>query len=127
VKGPTISNRLVAGLFLGVIALVAVWSAASGVAAEDVSLVPCLVRKVTHMPCPGCGITRASVALVQGDLHTAWHYHPFAFLLIPLALGFLFVPRQTQAAWGAMSRRTRRVTTSLLLALCLGLWASRVF
>ena len=107
--------------------MVAVWSAASGIAPEDVSLVPCLVRKVIHMPCPGCGITRASVAFVQGDLHSAWYYHPFAFLLIPLALSFLFVPRQTQAAWKSLSPRTRQVTTGLLLVLCLGLWALRVF
>jgi hypothetical protein len=30
------------------------------------------------MPCPGCGITRASIRLLSGDVVGAFQLHPFA-------------------------------------------------
>lgn len=31
--------------------------------------VPCFFARVTHHPCPGCGSTRAVLALLHGDFH----------------------------------------------------------
>lgn len=31
--------------------------------------VPCMFARTTHHPCPGCGSTRAVLALLHGDLH----------------------------------------------------------
>jgi Protein of unknown function (DUF2752) len=33
--------------------------------------VVCLFRRITSLPCPSCGMTRAFVALGHGDLHRA--------------------------------------------------------
>lgn len=70
----------------------------------------CPIRWVTGIPCPGCGMTRASVSLLIGDswlvrtsdaapsfgtgipahLRAAWYYHPLVFVIIPAILyGFL--------------------------------------
>lgn len=38
---------------------------------------PCMFAKVTHAPCPGCGSTRAVLALLHGDLHDVFRYNPF--------------------------------------------------
>ena len=46
----------------------------------------CLFRHVTHLPCPGCGLTRALSSLIQGNPAAAFSYHPFAFLVLPLFL-----------------------------------------
>lgn len=35
--------------------------------------------------CPGCGMTRAYIQLVQGNVQGAFFYHP-AFFLVPLAV-----------------------------------------
>ena len=36
----------------------------------------CAMRRFTSFPCPGCGLSRAFVSLVRGDMATAWKYNP---------------------------------------------------
>lgn len=53
------------------------------------ALVPyptCVVKLATGMPCPGCGMTRASLRLLHGDLVGALRYHP---VVLPGAVGLL--------------------------------------
>jgi len=38
-------------------------------------MVVCLFRRLTGHPCPACGMTRASVALLQGDVPDAYRQH----------------------------------------------------
>lgn len=45
----------------------------------------CLFRQAFHIPCPGCGLTRAFHSLLAGDLYGAWVYNPLIF-----AAGFLY-------------------------------------
>lgn len=40
--------------------------------------VPCGFARIFHTPCPGCGSTRAMIALLSGDLHSFLRYNPFA-------------------------------------------------
>lgn len=42
------------------------------------SLWPCFFHALTGLPCPGCGMTRAVSALLQGDWHRAMRYHPLS-------------------------------------------------
>lgn len=46
----------------------------------------CILVELTGFPCPACGLTRAGLSVVRGDLHTAWSLHPFIFLVILLAI-----------------------------------------
>ncbi len=43
----------------------------------------CGFRFVLGAPCPGCGMTRACVSLLEGDVAASWRWHPLA---IPVAL-----------------------------------------
>ena len=54
----------------------------------------CPSRGLLGVPCPGCGLTRATFALLQGDLHGMLHYHPLAPVLSPL---FAFALLRTSA------------------------------
>ena len=58
-----------------------------GGSAAAVSLAPvhaaCGFRVVTGAPCPGCGMTRACLALLRGDVAASFSLHPMA---IPVAL-----------------------------------------
>ena len=118
-------HRTLAGLYLAVVAGAGVWSIVTGRLAGEVSLLPCPVHWLTGIACPGCGITRASVALARGDFARAWHFHPFVYLLVPLALSFLIAPRWTRATWTAIPAWTRQAATTLALLACLALWILR--
>ncbi len=63
----------------GTIALLAV--APSGV---PFLLPPCPVHRYLHLLCPGCGGTRACIALLHGNLREAWQHNAFLLLLSPL-------------------------------------------
>jgi hypothetical protein len=41
----------------------------------------CTFRRIFGMDCPGCGLTRAFVALAHGRLAAGWHYHPVGVFL----------------------------------------------
>ncbi len=45
----------------------------------------CLFRSLTGIPCPACGMSRAWLALLHGDLAGAFRYHPL-FWTIPLLI-----------------------------------------
>ena len=45
----------------------------------------CLIRRATGFSCPGCGMTRAYIALLSGDIRGAFYYHPLFLLPIPAA------------------------------------------
>ena len=52
---------------------------------------PCLLNKVFHIYCPGCGVTRMFVALFQGDIKTAAGYNLFVLVFLIPALIFALV------------------------------------
>jgi hypothetical protein len=48
----------------------------------------CPIKKVTGLPCPSCGSTRAVVALAEGDIKKSFFENPFgAFLASFILLG----------------------------------------
>jgi hypothetical protein len=48
--------------------------------------VPCGFAHTFHVPCPGCGSTRAMLALAHGDLHSLVRYNPLAPFMSALVL-----------------------------------------
>lgn len=48
----------------------------------------CLWNELTGLYCPGCGITRMLIALVQLDFYQAFRYNPLLFLLIIFGIGY---------------------------------------
>lgn len=56
---------------------------------------PCPIRLVTGLKCPGCGITTCLVSLLRLDFHAAFHANPLVFcLLIPAACYWLYRTRR---------------------------------
>jgi hypothetical protein len=45
----------------------------------------CPFAVVSGLPCPGCGLTRSVVTLLQGRLADSWHFHPLGPVLVVLA------------------------------------------
>jgi hypothetical protein len=73
----------VAMLVAGVLAIVVILQVANPFA-EDSALPPCLFHWLTHLYCPGCGVTRALYALLHGDIALAFRMNAMAMLAIPL-------------------------------------------
>ncbi len=97
-------------------------------AASRLGLVLCPFRLATHLPCPGCGMTRAMLALCHADLRTALVAHPLSPFLA-VALGVWWVNNLLAA-----SGRPRLVTLPasagrlwwVALAIALALWVARL-
>lgn len=49
----------------------------------------CVFQALLGIPCPGCGMTRAVLALLRLDLAAAFAYHPLVFAM-PYVLVYLF-------------------------------------
>lgn len=79
--GPVLRNR---GVTLG---LTAACVAQAALVALRLPGWPCPVRSLLGVPCPGCGMSRAVVALVHGEWARALRLHAFApVALVVLAL-----------------------------------------
>ena len=94
-------------------------------------LPPCLFRALLGFPAPSCGLTRAFLALAQGDWALALSYHLFAPLLMAL-LGAIVVISAgellTRRSWLALYRRWLPPATTLsLITLFLGYYALRLW
>ena len=48
--------------------------------------IPCLFYKLTHLYCPGCGITRMGLALIKLDFKTAFYNNRALFICMPIGL-----------------------------------------
>lgn len=97
--------RLAAGLLVGA---AAVWP-----------LLPfhpplaCPLRATTGLPCPTCGMTRAVVAAVHGDLLGSLRYNPAGLLLLVLVVAVVARPALTRI----------RPPAALLAGIGAALWA----
>ena len=53
----------------------------------------CPIRFLTGVSCAGCGMTRAWLSFLRGDIAGAFSFHPLFWILIPAGLLFLFRDR----------------------------------
>ena len=110
----------------------------TGVAAVQVAAVwagvggwPCPLKSALGIPCPGCGLTRASVALLRGQFATAFGLHAFAPVLLvglaALAVAGLLPAARREAFAGLVGRFERRTKAAYVLSAALLLyWSVRL-
>lgn len=91
----------------------------------------CPLRRLTGIPCPTCGATRAALALAQGELAAALGFHPLVTVLLlgaglyALAAGIsLLVTRRIPVL--RASRKTWRRVAGALLLLIAASWACQI-
>lgn len=115
-------------------ALLVLAMAAAAAAAVLLDAPLCPSAALFGIPCPGCGLTRATLALLHGDLAGAFHFHPLVFVLSPLFVGLvanaLFDYVRGTAARAVAKRGSGPWLGRalwLLLALMLGIWVARFF
>lgn len=53
----------------------------------------CLIRGLTGVPCPSCGMSRAIIAVINGDIIKAFKFHPLFWLPFVALLLIIFKRR----------------------------------
>jgi Protein of unknown function (DUF2752) len=46
----------------------------------------CLIKHVTGLPCPSCGVTRSIILFVKGDFKDAMFYNPLGIILLSIMI-----------------------------------------
>jgi hypothetical protein len=92
----------------------------------------CLTAALLHLPCPGCGLTRAGLALLHGDVARATAFHPLAIVLVPLTAVLLATETARYVRTGNAPRSTRLprwadALAAALVAMLIVVWVARFF
>ena len=74
----------------------------------------CPIRLITGIPCPSCGITRAYISLLNGDLPKAFYYHPLFFLLPKALVLVILLLLNEKKRSGKFTRPLNIISISLL-------------
>ena len=91
----------------------------------------CPLRYTLGVPCPGCGLSRATIALIHGDWETSLNYHALApyFLIGLLLTAFVtFLPsnsRRHAINWVGRIESFTGITAIFLIGLVL-YWLARM-
>lgn len=111
--------------------LLAVLGALGGAVALRIPLCPFAL--LTRQPCPGCGLTRATLALLGGHVHEAIHLHPLVFIVTPVigvAFTYNALAYVRRGEWFASERLGGRWITRAWIVLGVAmvtLWLARFF
>jgi hypothetical protein len=71
----------------------------------------CLLKDIFGTPCPSCGMSRAYLSLLLGDVKKALHFHPLFWIFpITVGLGLLAALDKT---------KKRKLLWLILMALCI--------
>lgn len=107
--------------------------AASLLLGEALGLTVCPTAGLFGIPCPSCGLTRATLALLRGRIAESLALHPLVVVVLPaLAVGVLFglLREMGMDPSGAITKRLAYAANAaalLLASLAIALWAARFF
>jgi hypothetical protein len=92
----------------------------------------CLMALLLRLPCPGCGMTRATLALLRGDFARAFALHPLSLVIGPLAAAAIMAEtfgylRTGRAFGGGKVTRAKELVGAALVLLLVGTWLARFF
>ncbi|MBC6435034.1 DUF2752 domain-containing protein [Nostoc sp. HG1] len=91
----------------------------------------CPIRSSLGIPCPGCGLSRAMVAIAHGDWQRAMTIHafaPIAIIVLSIVLVATFLPKSARIQLGNRLEKIERQSgiTALLLSISLIYWLVRL-
>lgn len=77
----------------------------------------CPLKRLTGIPCPTCGTTRACLLLLRGHPRDAFAMQPFALVGIPLLILWILSPRVRAFSAALWKHSTIKLLALLLLLL----------
>ncbi len=82
----------------------------------------CPVLFITGFPCPGCGMTRAFIALLDFDIITSIHYHPLCIIVIIMFCCYIL----NEFKIIAISKRVKNISLVSILAMFIFVYIIRM-
>lgn len=52
----------------------------------NTSFTPCIIKNITSLPCPSCGVSRAIVLVFEGNIMAAIKTNPLVIVVVPLII-----------------------------------------
>lgn len=97
------------------------------------SIPVCPTATIFHFPCPGCGLSRATMALLRGDFAVAFRIHPAVFIVLPVLGLYMLgqVATYVNPEWKRLAKLLRnkwleRAIIAMMLVV-VALWVARFF
>lgn len=89
----------------------------------------CLLKRMTGLSCPTCGLTRAVCFALQGDWAASLGFHPAGILVVFSLVGWVTCMSLEawcgQALWGGGQRTMRRLVGAGIVVTSLAAWLAR--
>ena len=61
--------------------------------------IPCLFHKITHLYCPGCGVTRMISSIISFNFYQAFSYNAYVFILLVLSVVYFIIKLVIYVIW----------------------------
>lgn len=74
--------------------------------------IPCPIKSITGLECPGCGVSRMCISLLQLDFASAWKANPAVLLLLPF---FLYIAVRLGISYVRCNKKTLSKFDSVLI------------
>ena len=86
----------------------------------------CLFYNIFHIPCSGCGITRAMYLLIKGKIYESFQYSIMPIVIIPLYLiliiwNLLDVKRKTDT-FTQFTKKYKKILILIATILTISIW-----
>jgi hypothetical protein len=89
----------------------------------------CLLKRLTGLSCPTCGLTRAVCSVLQGDWAASLAFHPAGILVVFSLVGWLtwmsLEAWRGQALWVSGQRTMTRLAGAVIALTSLASWIWR--
>lgn len=82
----------------------------------------CLIKRITGVPCPSCGLTRSLKAFIRLDFHEGFYYHPLSIFIVISILYFIYSKKPMGG-----SKKSQILIISMVLVIILGTYAYRMY
>ena len=93
----------------GMLTLSCLWILYNVFQSEEEGVVLCLFRRVTNLPCPACGLTRAVLLAIKGEVLAAIQANLLVIVVVPtlviIPFGLILFPHHTYLLWCKMEKK----------------------
>lgn len=90
----------------------------------------CPMRLLFHIPCPSCGLTRATRLAIGGHFSDATRMHPLWMIVVPFLAVLGTMHLRHQLTFGTLMPRAPRwvgIVGGVIVALLIIVWIARFF